>query len=356
MSSSFLEKSVEKSLLNLNHEKSLKDLFWSQLNYNRVNQELSLRNWSDRVVSELAENPLVLAYGGKNNGFRVIYSRFKTDRLLKQKEREVVNKLLPDNPFSLFVFSNKTRTQWHFLNVKYDDSPQKRKLFRRIKVEAGDNQLRTATEQLSKLDLESINSDLPLKIQECHDDAFDVEKVTQKFFSEYRQVFEGVEKLIQGINLSEKKRLYTQKLFNRLMFIAFIQKKGWLTYNGDKDYLSALWKAYCKEQTKRSNFYRDRLSHLFFSGLNNPQQQDIIGINNGGFLKDLIGTVPYLNGGLFEQVLEDNDSKIVIPDECIDSILHNLFQRFAFTVTESTPLDVVVLMKRLLLMKLLKSS
>ncbi|VEP14147.1 Type I restriction-modification system methyltransferase subunit [Hyella patelloides LEGE 07179] len=342
MSSSSLEKKVHQSLLNLNREKSLKDLFWSQLNYDRVNQELSRRNWRDRIASELASDPLLLASGGANNDFRIIYSRFKSDRLLKQKEREVVNKLLPDNPYSLFVFSNEARTQWHFLNVKYDDSPQKRKLFRRIKVEAGDNQLRTATEKLSLLDLESFNSDSPLEIQKQHDEAFDVEVVTQKFFSEYRQVFQRVEKLIQGIDISEKKRLYTQKLFNRLMFIAFIQKKGWLTYNGNKDYLSALWKAYRKEQTKQSNFYRDRLSLLFFSGLNNSSGVNIIDINNGGFFKDVIGNVPFLNGGLFEQGQDEKDSNILVPDECIDSILHDLFQKFAFTVTESTPLDVEV--------------
>lgn len=345
MSSSSLEKSVEKSLLNLNREKSLKDLFWSKLNYDRVNQELSRRNWSERVASELAENPLLLASGGINSDFRVIYSRFKSDRLLKQKEREVVNNLLKDNPYSLFIFSNEARSQWHFLNVKYDDSPQKRKLFRRIKVEAGDNQLRTATEQLSKLDLESFNSDSPLEIQKQHDEAFDVEVVTQKFFSEYRKVFEGVEKLIQGINISEKKRLYTQKLFNRLMFIAFIQKKGWLTYNGNKDYLFALWRAYCKEQTKQSNFYRDRLCRLFFIGLNNPNGINITGNSNPySSKKNLfdIGNVPFLNGGLFEQDGVDKESGIIIPDECINSILHDLFQKFAFTVTESTPLDVEV--------------
>ena len=342
MSSSALENSVKKSLLNLNREQSLKDLFWSKLSYDRVNQELSRRNWSDCVASELSSDPLLLAAAGQNNDFRVIYSRFKGDRLLKQKEREIVNKLLPNNPYSLFIFSNEARSQWHFLNVKYDDSPQKRKLFRRIKVEAGDNQLRTATEQLSLLDLESFNSDSPLEIQKQHDEAFDVEVVTQKFFSEYSNVFGRVEKLIQGIDISEKKRLYTQKLFNRLMFISFIQKKGWLTYNGDKDYLSALWKAYCKEQNKRSNFYRDRLSHLFFSGLNNSSGINIIDINNGGFLKNLIGNVPFLNGGLFEQGENEKDSNIIVPDECIDLILHDLFQKFAFTVTESTPLDVEV--------------
>lgn len=86
----------------------------------------------------------------------------------------------------------------------------------------------------------------------------------------------------------------------------------------------------------------DRLSHLFFSGLNNSSGVNIIDINNGGFLKDLIDNVPFLNGGLFEQGQEEKDSKIVVPDECIDSILHDLFQKFAFTVTESTPLDVEV--------------
>ena len=68
--------------------------------------------------------------------------------------------------------------------------------------------------------LESFNSDSPLEIQKQHDEAFDVEVVTQKFFSEYSNVFQRVEKLIQGIDISERKRLYTQKLFNRLMFVA----------------------------------------------------------------------------------------------------------------------------------------
>ncbi|MGF1489435.1 MAG: hypothetical protein ACFBSE_20295 [Prochloraceae cyanobacterium] len=225
----------------------------------------------------MAEDPLLLASGGKNDDFRVIYSRFKSDRLLKQKERDVVNNLLKDNPCSLFIFSNESRSQWHFLNVKYDNSLHKRKLFRRIRVEAGDRQLRTATEQLSLLDLESFDSSSRLEIQKRHDEAFDVEIVTDKFFREYRQVFEKVEGLIKGIQNSETKRLFTQKLFNRLMFIAFIEKKGWLKYNGQTEYLSALWKAYQssqppleREAKKSSNFYRDRLCHIFFSGLNNP--------------------------------------------------------------------------------------
>ena len=75
--------------------------------------------------------------------------------------------------------------------------------------------------------------------------AFDVEAVTDKFFSDYQRVFAQVEKAVKGIpeNESEVRRLYTQRLFNRLMFLRFIEKKGWLTYNGNRNYLRALFNA-----------------------------------------------------------------------------------------------------------------
>lgn len=339
-----LQESVQKSLQNLKNLDTLKKLFWSQLNYERVNKALSRRRWTERVANELVEDPLVLASGGTDNAFQIIYARLKSDSLARDGERLVVNHLLKNHPYALFIFSNQAQSQWHFLNVKYDSTTERRKLFRRISVGEGEH-LRTATEQLSLLDLESINSDAsPLEIQQRHDDAFDVEVVTNKFFTQYRQIFEKVEGLIQPtLRDTERRRLFTQKLYNRLMFIAFIQKKGWLKFNGKTDYLSALWQDYQQDNgTTNRNFYCDRLSHLFFEGLNNPQQQDIAGINNGGYLKYLIGTVPYLNGGLFERDEDDKDAQIIVPDECIDTILHDLFQRFAFTVTESTPLDVEV--------------
>ena len=75
--------------------------------------------------------------------------------------------------------------------------------------------------------------------------AFDVEAVTDKFFADYQHVFTQVEDAIEGIpeGETEKRRLYTQRLFNRLMFLRFIEKKGWLTYNGDRNYLRALFNA-----------------------------------------------------------------------------------------------------------------
>ncbi|MEH1997646.1 MAG: TaqI-like C-terminal specificity domain-containing protein [Nostoc sp.] len=337
-----LQESVLNSLQNLKSLDALKRLFWSKLNYERVNKELSHRKLTDAVTNELVDAPLLLASGGANNTFHIIYAHLQSEELSRQSERTVVDALLKEHPYALFVFSNKLRSQWHFINVKYDNTLEKRKLFRRITVGEGE-QLRTATERISLLDLEKYSHASVLEIQTLHDEAFDVEAVTQEFFREYRKTFEKVEELIDWNTEKERKRLFTQKLFNRLMFIGFIQKKGWLKFQGSIDYLSALWEAYLKDDsTSNKNFYKDRLSHLFFLGLNNPQQYDIANINNGGLLKDLIGHVPYLNGGLFEQDEDDNDQQIIVSDECIDSIIHNLFQRFAFTVTESTPLDVEV--------------
>ena len=90
--------------------------------------------------------------------------------------------------------------------------------------------------------------------------AFDVEAVTKKFFTAYRDVFADVEKTIQGVP-EDLKRNYTQRLFNRLLFLYFIQRKGWLEFQGNKNYLRALLKAAI---ANKENFLNDRLYWTFF--------------------------------------------------------------------------------------------
>ena len=68
----------------------------------------------------------------------------------------------------------------------------------------------------------------------------------------------------------------------------------------------------------------------------------MVGIRPGGALTAAIGDVPYLDGGLFEEDEDDRNPAIAAPDDCIAAILDELFDRFNFTVTESTPLDVEV--------------
>lgn len=75
--------------------------------------------------------------------------------------------------------------------------------------------------------------------------AFDVEKVTKRFYQDYAAVFESVEHAVARANKfsDEELRLFTQTLFNRLMFLRFIERKGWLEFNGRHDYLRALFAA-----------------------------------------------------------------------------------------------------------------
>jgi hypothetical protein len=180
------------------------------------------------------------------------------------------------------------------------------------------------------LDLAALSPDLfglsPLAIQQRHDEAFNVEAVTKKFFEEYARVFARVEGLVAGISDADRKRLFTQRLFNRLMFIAFIQKKGWLRLNGSTAYFDALWRAYQRERPAQAaytggepNFYRDRLRLLFFAALNTPNEVNVVRIRRDGALQALVGDVPYLNGGLFEEDEDDRDPAIVVPDAAVGS-------------------------------------
>jgi hypothetical protein len=331
---------IQRALENLQNLGALKTLFWNTLNYQRVNQKISPQNLSDAVTNEIEGELLLLAVAGNNNPFYVIYTCLKSENISRQSERLVVNHFHQKYPYALFVFSNQSQSRWHFINVKYDENAHntsQQQILRRITV--GDReQLRTAIERISLLDLETLPDKSPLSIQARIDEAFDVEAVTKEFFKEYDRIFKELEKKIKGINDENKKRLFTQKLFNRLLFIAFIEKKGWLEFQENTDYLSALWRDYNRrkgQKAKEANFYKDRLSQFFFKGLNTPEEKR-------EELKDLIGSVPFLNGGLFEQEEDDKNPNIIIPDSCIDSILHDLFQRFNFTVTESTPLDVEV--------------
>ena len=75
-------------------------------------------------------------------------------------------------------------------------------------------------------------------------DAFSIEKVTKNFYLDYVKIFKNFENYIsKNYSLkSENLRLFTQTLFNRIMFIRFLEKKNWLSFNGSKKYLNTLFK------------------------------------------------------------------------------------------------------------------
>lgn len=327
---------------------NIKRLFWTELNYSQVNRPLSRMGWPDAEANSLADDPLLLAAGGSAGGFHIIYSRLASNQLLLGAERPVITRLLREHPYALFIFSDATRNHWHFVNVKDDKDNRKRNIYRRITI-AQEEGLRTAAERISLLDIETIQRDLfglsPFVIQTRHDEAFDVEKVTHDFYGEYAEIFEFVKAELR-VSRDARKRLtdetrheFTQRLMNRLLFLAFLQKKKWL--NGKTSYLFELFDT-CEEIGR--NFYDDYLFYLLFAGLNNPDHAPPEGMTKKE-LDHRIGDVPFLNGGLFEQFDEwDVRGRLEIGNDIFDKVLgeEGLFRRYNFTITESTPFDIEV--------------
>lgn len=203
----------------------------------------------------------------------------------------------------------------------------------------GDTHLRTLAEyNLPALRFPTDTSDTESWLKKWRA-AFDVEAVTDKFFDDYRKVFESVEgEVKKSIKTDESARLYTQRLFNRLMFLYFIQKKGWLEYEGDKNYLRALFNA---AESKKENFLRERLYYAFFWGLSNVGESREAHALEA--LRQKRGDVPYLNGGLFdiEDEYDSDRERVKISNDAFRKLL-DLFERYNFTVEESTPLNVQV--------------
>ena len=80
----------------------LKELFWSELNYERVNQPFSRRDWTETAAKAWEEDPVLFAGGGENNEFHVIYARLTSNQLLLGQERPVVSRLLRDHHLCSF--------------------------------------------------------------------------------------------------------------------------------------------------------------------------------------------------------------------------------------------------------------
>ncbi len=236
----------------------------------------------------------------------------------------------------LLVFTNTSCSQLHFIHPDFDGAQP---TLRRMVVER-DLPRRTAVQQFSNVYWNYQDSGY---ILEALKEAFDVEPVTKRFFQEYKRVFEAAETWVSGFgpDEDEEKRLFVQTLFNRLMFVYFLSRKGWLTFNGNNDYLKALWTDY-RDDPLQTNFYKERLCHLFFFGLNNPQSSDMSSNFKGQYMSDLFGDVPFLNGGLFEKTTLDQRDGVTVPDDAVYPVLTELFEKFNFTVMESTPLDIEV--------------
>ncbi|MCI0718632.1 MAG: SAM-dependent methyltransferase [Acidobacteria bacterium] len=158
--------------------------------------------------------------------------------------------------------------------------------------------------------------------------AFDVDRVTKRFYDRFKTEHETFLNFVKGIAETTDREWYASLMLNRLMFIYFIQKKGFL--DSDVDYLRNRLKMVRERKGKDKflTFYQYFLLRLFHEGLGQPpalRKKD---------LDELLGEVPYLNGGLFAvHELEEGNPDIRIPDEAFER-LFDFFDAYQWHLDE----------------------
>lgn len=160
--------------------------------------------------------------------------------------------------------------------------------------------------------------------------AFDVDRITKRFYDRFKAEHAAFLNFIKGIKANADLQWYTSLMLNRLMFIYFIQKKGFL--DGDTDYLRNRLKMVeqARGRDKFQSFYRYFLLRLFHDGLGkSPEERRFDPI-----MEKLLGKVPFLNGGFFEvHDLEKRYPEIDIPDKGFEK-LFDFFDQYSWHLDE----------------------
>ena len=213
---------------------AIRELFVGTLDFNPADRRVSLD------AARGVELPAEAVFIAHLEGVNVVYvaldapanGRVRT-AAVSEAARLIAGQLVDE---LLLVFTNVDASQLHLV---YPDLSGPRATLRRMVVER-DLPQRTAVQQISNIYWEYQETK---SIRAALDRAFDVEPVTRDFFVQYKRVFDRLEQSVTGFADSEheERRLFVQTLFNRLMFVYFLQRKGWLEFRSDKDYFKALW-------------------------------------------------------------------------------------------------------------------
>ena len=193
------------------------------------------------------------------------------------------------------------------------------------------------------------------------EEAFSVDAVTKEFFTKYAELFGEIQKALDKLarkdsaiaNEFDKRNVRTadfaKKLMGQIVFLYFIQKKGWLGVEkgkewgtGPHDFLRRLADS---EYGKYENFFNDILEPLFYDTLATDRGHE-------AWCEQFNCRIPFLNGGLFEPLAEYDWRKtdITLPNgfftntERFDDFstgtgLLDMFDRYNFTVNEAEPLE-----------------
>ena len=194
------------------------------------------------------------------------------------------------------------------------------------------------------------------------EEVFSVEKVTKEFFAKYRELFFQTKEVLDEILAKdlkiktdfEEKNIhttdFTKKLLGQIVFLYFLQKKGWFGVardaewgTGPKNFLRELFEG---KHSRYNNFFNDILEPLFYEALRIDRSA------NDDYYDKFNCKIPFLNGGLFDPIGEYDwvHTDINLPNDLFSNSDKNkvgdsgtgildIFDRYNFTVKEDEPLE-----------------
>ena len=283
-----------------------------------------------------------------------------------------VRKLTPDLTSALifFHYENTSNTIWRITFVNKGEKASDSTNPKRYTYLCGNDLFcRTADERFSVLKSEIASGNKIL--DELMINAFSVESIGKEFFDQYREHYADLVEYISGKRFVKKNgkfveektknangafkeafggddkavRDYVKKMMGRLVFLQFLQKKGWLGVkkgeqwgSGDKNFIYNLF--HNADENVKKDFLKLALEPLFFNSLNNNRGEDAIAPKA---ICDIYGEkirIPYLNGGLFEED-ELDKKKVKFKKEHFEALLE-FFNQYNFTIDETDPDDTEI--------------
>jgi hypothetical protein len=243
---------------------------------------------------------------------------YPTRRKVEQRVRRLYHE-----HFVVFTDGKQSEQKWLWVRREpgkpavgreYDYGPGK----------AGDSLLQRISELAVALDEELkglVITDMVGKVGK----GFDRDRVSKRFYERFKDEHAKFLKFLKGIPDEQMERWYVSVMLNRLMFIYFIQKKGFLA--GDEDYLKN--KLSESKARGRDLYYSDFLCPLFFEGFAKKEDE------RSPKIRALLGKVPYLNGGIFmpHQIEQQHGKTIEIPDKAFDA-LFSFFDEYRWHLDE----------------------
>ncbi len=304
-------------LQDLNYKDLFNELGWSNpKNPGPTQVTVEGQQYTLREIAELAGIPIfeVEAQDGKIPDARA--------RMAVHKEiaKSYLEHLL------IFLDAQRAQSLWYW--VKRDGNKAESRDHLYVKGQPGDLSLGKLQAMVFELgDFDENGNVSVLDVANRLKSALDVEKVTKRFYEDFRQERERFLNDITGIADERDRRWYASVLLNRLMFIYFLQRKMFID-NGDGYYLQ-----HKLEESQRlfglDRYYNDFLKPLFFEGFAKPEEE------RSPAARQLLGKIVYLNGGLFLlHPVEERWPDIQIPDEAF-ARLYRLFTRYSWNLDDT---------------------